>query len=163
MTSTSTSEIKNRTVYLMRRTDKKDDGTDVYVGSTSGSLRKRLWDHRGDALRIRNENNKLYKKMREVGLYNWEMIPLLSFTCDRRTILEIERERCNTLNADLNTYSPIFDVENRKKYLANYREFNIRNNAYHCDVCEKSFGSNRDLQRHFNTLKHQRTYLDSLD
>ena len=41
-----TSEIKLRTVYLLKRTDKHDDGTDIYVGSMLRSLRERLWDHR---------------------------------------------------------------------------------------------------------------------
>ena len=41
------SEIKNRTVYMLCRTDKTgDDGTDVYVGSTSQPLEKRFVRHR---------------------------------------------------------------------------------------------------------------------
>ena len=28
-------DIKPRIVYLLRRTDKEDDGKDIYVGSTS--------------------------------------------------------------------------------------------------------------------------------
>ena len=45
-------DIKCRTVYLMRRTDKKDDGTDIYVGSTSRNLRERMWNHRCDAKKL---------------------------------------------------------------------------------------------------------------
>ena len=42
----SANEIKNRTVYMLCRTDKtEDDGTDIYVGSTSKSLEKRLCEH----------------------------------------------------------------------------------------------------------------------
>ena len=39
-------DIKPRTVYLLRRTDKENDGTDLYVGSTSVNLKKRLRDHK---------------------------------------------------------------------------------------------------------------------
>ena len=170
--------IKERAVYLLKRTDKSYDGTDVYVGSTSLSLKRRLCNHRSDSLRIGNKNNKLYVKMREVGLDNWEMVSLLSITCDRKTILEFEKEQCNKLNSDLNSNSPVLNLENRKEYSANYRELNKetikqqkaeyyklnkQNKKYYCDVCEKSFRSNGDLQRHFNTLKHGYTYLNSLD
>ena len=159
----TTCDIKCRTVYLLGRTDKSYDGTEIYVGSTSLSLSRRLQFHRGSSRSARDCNSKLYVKMREVGLNNWDMVPLLSFACDRKTIFKFEKEWCNVLNADLNTYSPILDVENRKKYLANYREFNIRNNTYHCNVCEKSFGSNSDLNKHFDSLKHQHAHLNSLD
>ena len=39
----SSDEIKNRTVYMLCRTD---GGTDIYVGSTSQSLPQRLSSHR---------------------------------------------------------------------------------------------------------------------
>ena len=157
------SEIKQRTVYLMQRTDKVFDGTDVYVGSTSKTLRERLWDHRGEATRIGNENNRLYRRMREVGVGNWEMISLLSTESDKKTILELEMEKCNELNADLNTYSPISGFENKKDYFANYRELNKQKGRYHCETCGKFFGVKHDLQIHFNSLKHSYAYMNSLD
>ena len=47
-------EIKERIVYVLTRKNKADDGNnDIYVGST--------------------ENNRLYKRMKEVGLDNWEI------------------------------------------------------------------------------------------
>ena len=172
------SDIKIRKVYLLRRTDKPDDETDIYVGSTSRTLRKRLWNHRSDALRTRNKNNKLYKKMREVGLDNWEMVPLLSFACDRKTILEFEKEWCNALNSDLNTNSPFPGFKNKKEYRANYREsnketikqqkaeyykLNKQNKTHYCNVCEKFFGHNGDLKKHFESLKHLYAYMNSVD
>ena len=73
-------EIKLRIVYVLTRTNKVDnDDTDLYVGgSTSRPLSRRLHCHKCDATRIGNENNRLYKQMREVGLQNWEILPLLS-------------------------------------------------------------------------------------
>ena len=190
----TTSEIKLRTVYLMKRTDKEDDdGKDLYVGSTSKPLRVWLWYHRGSSKTKRDCNNRLYTKMREVGLDNWEMVPLLSFTCDRKTILKFEKEWCYALNADLNTLPPFLGFNSKKEYDANYRRVNKetikqkkseyykvnkerisqrrtnynetqkQNKLHYCEVCEKSFLSNRDLKRHFDSLKHQYAYLNSLD
>lgn len=74
-------EIKPRTVYLLKRTDKPDDGTEIYVGSTSKTLKQRLKDHRGETQRKRKVNkSKLYTRMLEVGVNNWEIVLLLSFT-----------------------------------------------------------------------------------
>ena len=155
-----TSEIKERIVYLMRRTDRPDDGTDIYVGSTSLSLKLRLQLHRSKAKIC---DSKLYVKMREVGVNNWEMVPLLSFTCDKKTILEFEKEWCNALNADLNSNSSFSGFENKQEYFSNYCKLNKQNKTHHCNVCEKSFESNKHLQRHFDSLKHLHTYLNSLD
>lgn len=200
-------EIKLRTVYLLRRTDKPDDGTDVYVGSTSMTLKERLLVHSFIVKTLKKgyENNKLYVRMREVGLYNWEIIPLLSFTCGKKTIREFEKKWVKILCSDLNSFSPI---TNKKEYNANYYESNkdvilqkkanyyelnkdvilhqranyrklnkdailkkqanhrqltIQNKVHHCDVCDKSFRSIYDLKKHLDTLKHQYTYLNSVD
>ena len=98
------SEIKQRTVYLLKRTDKPDDGTDIYVGSTSQALKKRLWSHKHYTKIV---NSKLYVRMKEVGINNWRIIPLLTYLCDQKTILEFEKSWVELLNPDLNTYSPL--------------------------------------------------------
>ena len=82
------------------------------------------------------------------------------------------------MNADLNTISPVLDFDNKKKYNANYHkenkdrilqqkanyyELNKQKKLHYCDVCEKAFGNNGELQRHFYTIKHGYTYLNSLD
>ena len=78
----SDNEVKPRTVYKLCRTDKaEDDGTGIYVGSTSQPLWKRLCEHRSAA---KINDSKLYKRIREVGIYKWEIIPLLTFTCDKK-------------------------------------------------------------------------------
>ena len=102
-------EIKPRTVYLLRRTDKEDDGTDLYVGSTSKPLKYRLKDHRCKAERC---NSRLYKRMREIGKHNWEIIPLLSRICDRNTIYKVEKKWIGILGTDLNSNSPFDENHN---------------------------------------------------
>ena len=84
----SGNEIKPRTVYLLKRTDKEeDDGKDLYVGSTSKALKKRLYDHRGN---VKRYNSRLYTRMRETGLNNWEIVPLLTLSCNKKTILNLK-------------------------------------------------------------------------
>ena len=126
------SEIKPRIVYVLTRTNKADDDdTDIYVGSTSRSLNDRLCCHRCDATRVGNENNKLYSRMRAVGLQNWEIISLLSRTCDIKTIRELERKWCKIMSTDLNTNLPILkpgelnlNKEAIKQYQADYYKSN---------------------------------------
>ena len=114
----SAGEIKQRIVYVLTRKNKADgDDTDIYVGSTSKPLNDRLCCHRCDAIRPGYENNRLYARMNAIGLGNWEILPLLSRTCDIKTIREVEKNWVRILGADLNTYSPI---TNKKEYNALY-------------------------------------------
>ena len=189
-----TSESKcERTVYLVWRTDKVFDGTDVYVGSRSKPLSVRLSEHRSRARGAGNENNTLYRRMREVGVDNWEITALFSRTCDQDTIRLAEREKFRELNADLNTRAPITTPEERRQHKTEYYEKNkgvILKNAveyyeknkgfirqrqaayykknkqqerYRCAICEITCGSNRDLKRHLKTSRHFWKYIYSID
>ena len=184
-------EIKDRTVYMLCRKDKTgDDGTDIYIGSTSQSLKERLRCHKKDAQRSRNVNNRLYKRMDEVGLQNWKTIPLLTFACDQKTIFEFEKQWIDLIGADLNIRSPITDrkeynagyylgnkkaiqqrhagyreanKQNIREQQAGYRQFNVQNKIHHCDVCDKSFGYRKDLNKHYKTLAHSYAYMGFVD
>ena len=148
---------------MLKRTDKLDDGTDIYVGSTSLTLTKRLGCHRAGA-QVSN-GSKLYTRMCEVGIYNWQIIPLLTFACDKKTIHEFEKSWDEVLDTDLNTYSPLSDSYMKRCRQADRKLYhsNIQDKAYYCGVCDKSFVHNSALQRHFNSLKHQYAYLNSVD
>ena len=189
----SADEIKNRTVYVLCRKDKPEDGTDLYIGSTSQPLKERLRCHRENARKFKmlgKEGNKLFSRMNDVRLWNWNIIPLVTFACDQKTIFEFERDWIQILRTDLNMVLPITD---RKKYKAEYRKNNKdvirkrnaehyeanrdailrqrteyrKNNVeakkYHCDVCDISFGYKKDLDKHLDTLKHSYAYMDSVD
>ena len=55
-------EIKDRTVYMLCRKDKKeDDALDLYIGCTSRPLGERLSDHRASAQSSKNCGSKVYK------------------------------------------------------------------------------------------------------
>ena len=118
-------EIKNRTVYVLTRKNKADDDdTDIYVGSTSQPLGQRLCGHRHAAIKPGNENNRLYKRMREIGLDNWEVLPLLARVCGIKEIREVERKWVEILKAGLNSNLPIREEETVEEYNAAYREKN---------------------------------------
>ena len=113
-------EIKERTVYVLTRKNKADDDdTDIYVGSTSLPLWKRSCCHKQRAKNFIeigcSKNNRLYVRMNEIGLENWEILPLLARTCSKKEICEVEKNWVRILMADLNTYSPI---TNKKEYQA---------------------------------------------
>ena len=118
-------EIKERTVYMLCRTD-KDDGTDIYVVSTSEPLGKRFSAHKQDAgnpSRLKyHGNSKLCRRMREVGVQRWKIIPLITFACDRKTICEFELEWVKALKANLNTFSPINEDLVKREYYIKYRK-----------------------------------------
>ena len=97
----------------------------IYVGSTSQPLEKRFTDHISKAKNFIeygcSENNRLFVRMNDVGLGNWEILPLVSRGCNIKTIREVERKWIKILDADLNTYSPVTD---QKEYMATYRKNN---------------------------------------
>ena len=157
-----TSEIKPRVVYKLVRTDKPEDGTDVYVGSTSLSLKVRLQRHKA-ASSVRN--NKVYTRMREVGTNNWEILTLLVHICDRKTIQEFEKHWVELLKPDLNTYSPSDDNHNANKVKAIIKCYHnsIENKTYYCNICDIAFGFKHNLKRHLKTLKHSNNYMNSVD
>ena len=168
-------EIKDRTVYMLYRAGKVNvNGNDIYIGSTSQSLRDRLSQHRYKAKRIRTKSNRLYKRMNEVGLQNWKILPLITFACDTKTILEFERDWINVLQADLNIKLPIRRECTTREYHATYREANkgkihnhfkciVRSKRYYCNTCNIACWCKRDLDRHLDTLSHFTAYVNFVD
>ena len=168
----SDGKIKQRIVYVLTRKNKADDDTNLYVGSTSQTLEQRLSKHRSYARnfigRGCRKDNRLFKRMNEVGLWNWKIIPLISRTCDIKEIREVERKWIRILKADLNTILPIREEETIQEYQSKYRENNrtfvrqcvfnsfknIESKKYYCDVCDLACRSNHDLKNHLDTYNH---------
>ena len=157
-------EIKERTVYMLCRVDKTtgDDGKDVYVGSTSPPLCQRFAEHKHDAgtpfrtpSRLKYYGgSKLYKKMREVGVQNWKIVPLLTFACNRETICGFEYQWVKALGANLNTFSPIDENLDRRRNKIKYHKKNKEGKRFYCGVCDLAVMDKFNLDRHFDTLKH---------
>ena len=144
-------------VYKLVRTDVPEDGTDVYVGSTSLSLKTRLRCHRGAA---KVQSNKLYTRMYEVGPENWEILPLAICPCTEDEIRTLERQWVELVRPDLNTVSPV-DIDNKwshielKEQKKKHYYDSIESKRYFCDCCDKAFGYSSDLKRHYNSEKHK--------
>ena len=156
-------KVKKRTVYCLSKKI-PDENYDVYVGSTCKPLSQRLSEHKADCKRRENNKNvKLYKRMTEVGLENWKIVPLFEKTYSIDEIRKAEKKWADILEADLNTNSQLSkNVRNRIRTAELY-ERNITEKKYYCDVCEKAFQGNWFLNQHRDSLKHQFTFLNSLD
>ena len=118
-------ETRKRVVYLLCHKD-SDFGRDVYVGSTSQTLAQRLSNHKTDCLRIGNEENKLYVRMREVGLDKWITRPLLTLESTRDVIRTFEKMWCKIINTDLNSYDPMRSAAGAYKTTRKIRGFSVR-------------------------------------
>ena len=148
-------KIKERTVYMLCRTD---GGNDVYVGSTSWSLCLRLSTHRqraGNPSRLKYYGgSKLYQKMRELGIQHWGIVPLITFACDRKTICEFKREWVKALKAILNTFSPIDGSLDRRRNNVKYHKKNKETKRYYCELCNVAFMHSHALKKQLDTYKH---------
>ena len=150
-------KIKERTVYMLCRTDKaEDDGTDVYVGSTSCPLGRRFAVHKQRAGNPSNfkyyGTSKLYERMREVGVQLGKIVPLLTLACGRKIICEFEREWVKALNANLNTFLSI--NEEKREYMIKYHKKNKETKRYYCELCNIAFMGTGNLKTHLDTYKH---------
>ena len=132
-----------RTVYCLTKRV-PDENYDVYVGSTSLSLAARLSLLKSNARQRRDETTpaKVYKRMNEVGLKNWKIVPLLTLECTKEEIRFFERKWCELLEADLNTNSPFVTLEEdlrrrRARYAANRKEILEKVKAYYAANREK--------------------------
>ena len=155
-------KVRRRTVYCLTKKI-PDENYDMYVGSTCKPLSKRLSHHKNYSKKVFIKDSKFYKRLREVGPDNWCIKPLLVHTCSKKDIRHFENKWIEILNADLNEKSPIQDDQTEKHRISKIRKRNIDEKKYYCDVCEKAFQSNSNLNQHRDSLKHQYAYLNSLD
>jgi len=95
--------------------------TECYVGSTS-CMYSRLRNHHSDCKNPQKNQKKIYQFITEHGGFeNWSIkqLEVSSFNSQRESE-ERELYWCKTLNATLNTRSPIVDLEKKKKRQQNY-------------------------------------------
>ena len=157
-------KVKTRTAYLMCH-EGSDIGRDIYVGSTSMNLKSRFREHKRNCYHQKFfVGNKLCDRMCQVGVENWTTRPLLTLECTKDVIRSFERMWCNILRCDLNMRIPLLnDNGKNKERVARVVKRNIEEKKYFCEVCDKPFQSKWHLNQHRDTLKHQFTFLNSLD
>ena len=154
-------EVKKRTVYVLSKKI-TDENYDVYVGSTTMSMTKRLYDHKYHCQQ-KFYDSKLYVRMRQVGLDGWKISPLYEKTCTKDEIRKVEKKWIEILDADLNKNSPFSDDSRERERQMRLQNRYVDEKRFFCEVCEKAFQSGRKLSRHKDSLKYQFTSLNSLD
>ena len=99
----------------------------IYIGSTIEPLHRRWVSHLTDYKR--RPNNKLYKKIHEIGIENFKIILISIYPCkSKEQLIKREREEYDKYNTDilLNIYRPKItkeeEIEYNKKHKKEYYE-----------------------------------------
>lgn len=130
----------------------------VYVGSTRMNLSVRLNIHRFYAKNYEKDNCILYKKMKELGIYNFTIKPLVKFYIPLSSVelRKKEREIYDALKPSLNVNRPYISETERKELRKachkNYRERN--KDKFKCVYCDYNTFSKNSMIVHNNSAKH---------
>ena len=95
--TTNGNKYANSKVYKL--INSVDDS--FYIGSTCGSLAKRLYYHKSDSKKVINQNNKAYKHFNDIGWGNKSIILKLEFNL----------ENCEQLRREENTYIEMYKLD----------------------------------------------------
>ena len=145
----------------------------IYVGSTTTTLAKRLYQHRATS-KDPSQMRRLYEAMRELGAANFRIDLVEAYPCRNRDELRAREEYWRReLGADLNTRrahlteeeARLQNVElcrqwheaNRDKHLAQMKVYNAAQKAigFPCAVCSYTATKPCHLKKHYATRKHQ--------
>ena len=150
-------------IYEIKSMDTSVTGT--YIGSC-WDMKKRLQVH---VSRCYNENGKkynypVYKYIRENGgFHTFTMKVIDSGECEDRTELvcgeQFYIDLAEGIENLLNSQDAFLLPEEYKKrqriIVENNYKKNIETKRFPCNLCNKCFQSNKHLQRHLKTPKHQ--------
>jgi hypothetical protein len=127
--------------------------TDCYNGSCV-SLKDRKKTHKKSYTNPNSDghNFKVYRFIRENGGWsNWTFIQLELYPCNSKPELVLrERYWFDLLKPTLNTYSPTFDVQKKKKYCA---EYYVTNKAEFLAKASQYYDQNKDEILEKNNVK----------
>ena len=114
-----------------------------YLESCRTTLKERLQLHRNDAKRgyinqgERVCNSKLYTKMREIGVDNWEIKPLIFAACTEKQIRIFEQAKIDELKPNLSERrADPGECSARIAKAKRNRENPKRHEKVFCDVCQ---------------------------
>ena len=153
-------------IYEIKSIDKSV--TEIYIGSC-WNMKNRYWCHKH---RCNNKNRidynyPLYRYIRENGGFdNFEMTEIDSGECQDKTELECGEQFYIDLYGGienlLNSQDAILNInkerENRKTYSKKTRQKAIDTKRFYCKTCDIATSSQRDLDRHLNSINHQSKY-----
>ena len=130
-------KVEEWTVYCITK-KVPDYNYDMYVGSTSMSLNLIFKIYKDQSKLL--PYTKLFKRMREVRLGKWEIIPLFCKECSLKEIDQIEKKYRKILQAHLSHWKR-FEKDNEKRYKDD--DDKERYKKYYLDNKEKVLEKNK--------------------
>lgn len=156
-----------------------DIDNEIYVGSTTQALCKRMAKHRGEINTKAKSHRKLYQHMKNKGVQHFRIELIKEFPCDNKEQMTAEegkyiRELKPTLNKKIEGRTTKEWIQDNKEHLNEYRKLNeekikayskhyrMENKAilkekqqqpYNC-VCGSDITLNNKT-RHLKSKKHQ--------
>jgi hypothetical protein len=110
-------DYKNGKIYKIVN----DVNDEIYVGSTTQPLSKRMVDHRANS-KLNVKGNKLYQTMKEIGVDKFRIVLIENFEANNKEELHAREEHFRKeLRATLNTLSCVYNIEKHKSYQKKYR------------------------------------------
>ena len=127
---------------------------DIYVGHTTNFI-QRKHAHKQSCINEKSKNYKckLYDIIRNNGGWNnWNMVIVDFFNCiNGNDARKKEQEYYEKLNANLNSIEP-FKI---KELTHDIIKPIIEKKIYYCDKCDITTNTQKQLDKHFRTLKHK--------
>lgn len=160
-------DYKNGRIYKVVN----DVNNDIYIGSTTQLLCKRMATHRSYAKL--KPNRKLYKCMNSVGIEHFKIILLENYACNNREELNSREEhyrnllkpslnsnRCHITDDDIRQYQKDYDKNYRTEHYEDIKQYQKEYYEQHkdhliCDVCKGKY-NHSNKSRHEKTLRHHK-------
>ena len=165
--------------YFYKIVNSEDDK--VYIGSTRTGLRKRWFCHKSFCKK--NKQAAVYTHMRKIGIEKFDIIEVKRQQVDdRQQQLKIERQVQDEFDNKLNmnrsyrSYEESLEIQrewtrnnkdkktemnrlyrlNNKDKIRAYKQKNIDNERYRCEVCGINYSESAKLNRHLGNRKHKK-------
>ena len=97
---------------------RKNIDDDIYVGSTTQTLSKRMAKHRGEINCKKSFNYKIYVRMRELGVENFYIELLEEYSCEN---VEQLRKREGEFIRQIGTLNARIECRSKKEYNDDFR------------------------------------------
>ena len=128
MASHVSRDYNNGKIYCIRNTITDD----IYIGSTTQTLCKRMAKHRSDTQRIVKNNNRIYQKMNELGIEKFYIELLEEYPCENNDQLRASEghfiREMATLNGRIEGRDKKEHYQDSKEYIKEKSKKNYHDN-----------------------------------
>ena len=146
MVENNTKSYGNGRIYCIRNSVSDD----IYVGSTTQPLSKRMQKHRSSMTSERDGNMLIYQKMREIGKRHFYIELYEEYPCEnieqlRKREGEIIRELKPSLNKRIEDRTiQEWKQDNKHKMQEYHRQYHIDHNEERKEYCKNWWEENKD-------------------